>query len=692
MYSPDNLSLGQRPLFIFTLAGLLLYGLTHFYRLASFPVFFFCDEAFVGIATRQLIDNYFRSDQGLLFPLYWEKAPGRQVPHILSYFAVLPTLLWPRSVEALRAITGVIGLLAAGIAHFACIRALSWKRFGWLPLYLITIIPVLFLHSRLAFETTHAIFFYLMMLSFYACYIRLHPAYGAGVLLSCLAMWYSHWSGTIVCAACIALFLVSDFRLHLRRWRWTCAYAIMFLVGMTPMAIWYFHSPSAVGTQLAALHGGSNPFDTSLRQPLSVGLQRYLNSIDPQYWFTYWNDGSQVRHLWLDRPFISQWIIIPFLVGLFGCFWKGRNSFFRALPLALFAGATPVFVVESHVQRVFYLLAPLLLITIYGIDLLFLMIVRAIPRIRIFPAAACLAVMLIGQGLVMLKEAMVEAPLWFREYGLYGIPWGATQLFTDTIPEILDQNPNLKIVPSSDWANGAHIFPEFFLDAKLLPRVVSPPFNIFLPKPGQSIPDDLVFVLIRPERERIEQSGKFLPIKPIAHLPYPDNSEGFTFTRLQYVENIDAIVAEERKQMSQPETAEILLWGRSATVTFSRLDMGEIGMIGDGAPGTLARGMSANPFVLEIDFSKPLPLRGMRGIFFPMELRWRAEIFGVNGVVLSQASATESGVDSRTDTESELIFGDTSFEAKRLRITVTDLRASPGEDTHIHLRELIPYE
>lgn len=681
----------SKPLFgALTLLGLLLYIVTHFYRLASFPTFFFCDEAFVGVATRKLINDHFWNEQGIFLPLYWEKAPGRWVPQIFIYFALLPTLLWPRSVEALRAITGVIGLLTAGTAQFACMRALNWRRFGWLPLYLLSVIPVLFLHSRLAFETTQAIFFYLMMLSFYVCYIRLHPGYGIGVLISALALWYSHWSGTIVCSVCIALLLVSDIRLHLRRWRWTMGYGLLFLLAMTPLFVWYRQVPGGLDQQLSALHGGSNPFDAALLEPLRAGWHRYLAAIDPRYWFIAWNDGNQLRHLWRDRPLISQWCAIPLAIGLLGCIIRSRDSFYRALPLALLAGATPVFVVDSHIQRVFYLLAPFVLIVIYGIEVLVSIAQRLLRWARPSYVASCLALMLSTQGIIMLKEAIVDAPVWFRQYGLYGIPWGATQLYEDAIPSLLAQNPTIKLVPSSDWANGADIFPHFFLKPAFLERIVSPPFNILLPKVGQTIPQDYLFAMVKSERDRVTESGKFKPLQTILSIPYPDNSEGFTFSRLQYVDNIDTIITEERSRINQPIVEQMELWGRPATITYSRLDMGIISAIADGKKSTVARGLSANPFVIDITFTEPLLMRRLHGVFFPMDLEWEGEVFGVNGAEIGRARAGTPMVNYSTDTECELIFGDEPASVQRLRLSIRDTRFSADDDTHIHVRELIP--
>ena len=63
-------------------AGICLFAFSRFYHLADFPIYFFCDEAFIGAQTRHLLDNGFRDGQGRLLPMYYQKAPGRWVPQI----------------------------------------------------------------------------------------------------------------------------------------------------------------------------------------------------------------------------------------------------------------------------------------------------------------------------------------------------------------------------------------------------------------------------------------------------------------------------------------------------------------------------------------------------------------------------------------------------------------------------------
>lgn len=71
----------------------------------------------------------------------------------------------------------------------------------------------------------------------------------------------------------------------------------------------------------------------------------------------------------------------------------------------------------------------------------------------------------------MLRTALVDGPFWFHDYGLYGIQYGAEQLFVDTIPGLLEKYPQANIQVTSTWANGADEFIRYFLTPAQQARV-----------------------------------------------------------------------------------------------------------------------------------------------------------------------------------------------------------------------------
>jgi hypothetical protein len=178
----------------------LVFCVTRFYRLEAFPVFFFCDEAFVGVVAHKLLANYLFADDGTFLPMFWEKARGRWVPQISIYLSIVPSFFWPRSIVALRALSGILSLTGILIMEWGVRKSGDVRLLPWLPLGLATIIPVLLLHNRLAFETSNVISGLFASLGFYLAYRADNFKYLTGFVISALFTFYSHLSGTIVSA------------------------------------------------------------------------------------------------------------------------------------------------------------------------------------------------------------------------------------------------------------------------------------------------------------------------------------------------------------------------------------------------------------------------------------------------------------------------------------------------------------
>ena len=67
--------------------------------------------------------------------------------------------------------------------------------------------------------------------------------------------------------------------------------------------------------------------------------------------------------------------------------------------------------------------------------------------------------------------------------------------------------------------------------------------------------ENIVFVMIPDEYRQVVESDKFTGIKVIQVLPYPNGEPGFYFVRMQYADNFDDLLAEEKaaRRMLQEE-------------------------------------------------------------------------------------------------------------------------------------------
>jgi hypothetical protein len=133
--------------------------------------------------------------------MYWNKAQGRWVPQISIYLSIIPTLLFSGEIWALRIVTGIVSLLGILIGSWGLQKVTRERDLFWLPLGFATIMPVLILHNRLAFETSNAISGIFAALGFYFAYRLDNPKYLTGLIAAVLFTFYSHWSGSIVITA-----------------------------------------------------------------------------------------------------------------------------------------------------------------------------------------------------------------------------------------------------------------------------------------------------------------------------------------------------------------------------------------------------------------------------------------------------------------------------------------------------------
>jgi 4-amino-4-deoxy-L-arabinose transferase-like glycosyltransferase len=143
--------------------------------------------------------------------------------------------------------------------------------------------------------------------------------------------------------------------------------------------------------------------------------------------------------------------------------------------------------------------------------------------------------MLAGTNVRMLDDALRNGPLWFRDYGLGGMQYGAFQIF-DIIEDYVKEHPEAKIIFSPDWTNGADVVARFMLDDFSAIQMGSVRGYIMQKLP---LDEDTVFIMTPQEYDIIRESPKFSDIDVETIVPYPDGNPGFYFVHLRYVDNIE---------------------------------------------------------------------------------------------------------------------------------------------------------
>ncbi|HEX9389576.1 MAG TPA: hypothetical protein VF918_24845 [Anaerolineales bacterium] len=219
-------------------------------------------------------------------------------------------------------------------------------------------------------------------------------------------------------------------------------------------------------------------------------------------------------------------------------------------------------------------------------------------------------IVLSGVNVRMLDDALTNGPLWFRNYGMAGMQYGAFQIF-DIIEQYVKEHPDTKIIFSPDWANGTDVVARFFLGDTSPVQIGSIRGHITKKLP---LDNSMLFIMTPQEYNLVIGSGKFTDIDVETVIPYPDGNPGFYFIRLRYVDNIDKIFAAEKAVRQVLQESVVTIDGQAVKLRYSYLDSNlqaeSMALVFDNDPYTVVKTFENNPFVIEMTFPSPRALNG----------------------------------------------------------------------------------
>jgi len=659
--------------------ALAVYLITRLTALERFPIYFFADEATHAVYAQNLLDHGFKDAKGSFLPIYFEAAGNRWTPLLSVYVHAISVATFGKSVVVTRATSALVSILAA-IAVALILKLIFKSRYWWAGALLMAVAPAWFLHSRTGFETV-------MMSSFFACFLLCYllyrtrsPRYLFAAILFGAATFYTYSNGQMIMAAAGVLLALVDIRYHLRNWR-TTLFGLLLIV-LLAMPVLHFRAvqPESMTTHLRAID--SYWFrDEPLAQKVEQFAKTYAYGLSPRYWFIP-NEYDLARHRMKGYGNLNLWLFPFFLIGVGWCLWKVKSPTHRTLLIAALATPAGAALVDVSITRVLAFTVPASILIALGLDGILELLNRRI-RIPYWLTAAALLVVLSGASLGMLRDALTKGPLWYNDYGLYGMQYGATQLFEEIIPVYLKQNPDTRIMMTSTWANGADTFIRFFLPKDQQSRVQMLNVDYFM-KARRPLDQNMLLVMTPTEYEQAKASGKFKSIDVDRIVPYPDGRPGFYFARLTYADDMEQILQQEKAARSQLVVDTITLDGQPVQVSHSIFDAGQLKDLFDGDTFTLARGLEANPLVLEFTFPQPRPIKGLDATFGSMDFTLTARLYGEGATDPQVYSQTFRGLPP--DPKVVLNFDQGPALVSKLRLEIQQLNA--GDEVHIHVREL----
>jgi hypothetical protein len=637
--------------------SLFLFAFTRFWRLEDFPIYFHGDEAFQVVAARRLVENGFRNELGVLFPFYFSNG-GTWAPLITTYLHVATTTIFGMSVTVARATTAIVGLfgaLALGLFARNRLRLGSW----WAMPLLLAVVPTWYLHSRTTFETAYCASGYAVFLWAYGEYRAGQGRWGAYAVLAAAFSFYTYTNGQLIVGLTALLLLCADARHHWkvrRQLGWVVAAGLTSLI---PYVLYARNAPGATTEQLWRVSSylvQDIPFWEKVRQ----FLLHYAAGLDPRYWFIP-NTHELSRHAMLGYSYAPMWFFPFVALGVAAALIQFHQPAKRLVLVALIATPIGASVADVGITRVLPVVVPLALLTHIGLDSVFqrgisvvrglatrwngaLLALTMLPRHWAMIAAGILWVGLAIPSAVMMRDSFDNGPRWFTDYGLYGQQWGAVQVFRE-ISAHADKQPDDVFFVSSTWANGTDLYLPFFVprlqnDGRVRMGNVRDLLSV-----RRDLTRQMVWVMTADEVELARSSKRFKAIDIDTTLPYPNGKLGFSFARLEYVANVEEVVAAERAARIALRSGQVVVGGERIAVRHSYLDAGSLADIFDNNPRTLGRFNGGNPATLEWAFPSPRPVGTVTLGMTAGNWHVSVAVLRPDGVI----ETAESDVDARSD-------------------------------------------
>jgi hypothetical protein len=584
---------------VLVILSLFLYTFSRFAGLNRFPAYFFSDEAMQTIFAEKLIDNNFLAANDKNIPIYVAVEGDRWSPMASIYIQATSVLLFGKSVLQTRATSIFIGLLGV-VAIGLILKFIFKQRYWWVAILFLTLLPAWFLHSRTAFETVMATAFFAIFLLFYLLYRYRNPYFFFGAVAFGALAFYSYSNSQALMGLVAIGLAISDFNYHKNNRRILLWSIPLVLFVSIPFILFQLKVPDGISAHLRAINSyWFQPIPLSGK--LLTFLKNYLIGLSPNYWFIE-NSRDLIRHRMVGYGHFPLWSLPLIITGIVLAIKNFRESSYRAIVISILAAPVGGSMLEISIARTLAFIVPASILAILGLEWLLGWVER---KIRPAFIAVTLFVVLATISIFTLNDAVNNGPLWTDSYGLYGLQYGAVQIFEETLPDYLKDGSTARIIVTPVWANATDRFVEFFFSSKEdRKRISIEGLDTYLLRKQDISPNDL-FIWTADEYKKAVDSGKFKFINVEKIIPYPNGEPGFFGVRMQYADNIDEILAAEKEARNQPMEEDIELDGKPVHVTYSRIDGGELKNIFDKDANTLMRGLEANPFTVQLDFAEP---------------------------------------------------------------------------------------
>jgi hypothetical protein len=501
--------------------------------------------------------------------------------------------------------------------------------------------------------------------------------------------FYSYSPGQLVIAGTGLALLFLDLRYHWENRKMAGRVLLVLLLIALPYLRFRFGSTFSPAEHLHLLNSyWIQPI--TLGEKLSRFWAEYSRGLSLNYWFLPGNNELE-RHTMKGYGNLPIFTLPFFIGGLILTVWNIRKPAYRVLLVAFLAAPLGSSLVGIGITRVLVFVVPATVLIMLGIgyslDWLERVLQSSLSKRSMMPAeenklsswiSIGLFIILLTANILLARDALVNGPKWFNNYGLSGMQYGATQLFP-AVTEYQKNHPDAKITVSPNWANGTDVLARFFSKGDQQFELGSIEGHLFEQKP---LDENSVFVMIPDDYNKAVSSDKFKDIQIDKILPYPDGKPGFYFVRLKYVDNIEQILTSEREARSALQQGEVIIGGELVQVKYSMLDMGTIDLLFDGDKQSVARTLEANPFIIELTFPEERTFTGYNMFLGSADMRVTSIVYPAEDGRPYESVAVFDG--SPSNPELEVDFSE-PVAAQKIRFEV--FQPYSGVPSNVHIWE-----
>ena len=575
-------------LFLFSIG---VYLFTHFVKIEDFPIYFFSDEAMLPVKAEQIIKNGLKDENNSFLPLMIKT--NKIQPGMVMYLQMPFILLFGKKIWVVRGLNVLITLIGTIFIALILKNIFKFKNY-WLAILFVSGIPLFFIHSRAEFNTGIATSFYAISLYFYFLYRTRSPNLLFLSILFMALSFYSYFGIWLTLIINFAMLTLVDFSYHLKNIKVVILCFLIAILFFTPFIKYQLTHISNTLEMVKEYDYELFKEGLGFKFWKKVGFN-YIQSFNPK--FLFFNDDSyNIRHTLKGYGYFPAFSIPFIMLGLVYLILHLNEPVFRILLLILITSSLGGTLAGPGATRIMPMIIPLALLFVLGLKT-----IKHLQWQNNIIISLFLFISLSSYTINMTGDSLTNGSLWFKDYGLYGMQYGAKQLFQEAIPQYLKNNPGVQLNVSSNWANNADVFRDFFLSEKEKNKVQINNIDYFT-EYLRPIPTNLVLIMTPEELKKTKESKKFKKIKILETIPYPDGNTGFYFVKISYVDNVDEIFGFELKKRRELVTEDAEINGAKIKVVHSRFDSGTIKEVFDKDHDTLARGWEANPMIVELYF------------------------------------------------------------------------------------------